>query len=306
MSTQLHAGCRKIYLFGRTFSNSFRPAFNLLARKLAEYQVEVSVFKPFKEFLDRCPESGLAFSGLFMDYSDLRDEPGLMLSIGGDGTFLEALTLVRDLPVPIAGINSGRLGFLSDIAQEEIGTAMDAIMQGRWDLEERTLIRVDCDQPLFGDFNFALNEITVHKRDDSSMIRINASLDGLHLNTYWADGLIVATPTGSTAYSLSVGGPLVLPGTDTFILSPIAPHHLTVRPLVYQDNMSLTLQTKSRSGNLLVSADSRSVIIEDRLELRIRKAPFMLKTIRLHDHNFYQTLRSKLMWGADPRNYNGL
>ncbi|MDD3870581.1 MAG: NAD kinase [Bacteroidales bacterium] len=295
---------RTIYLFGRSFDAKFLPSFKLVLQKLAEYEAEILVFQPFREFLNGSLSEDLSGYPLFRSYEDLKGRPGLMLSIGGDGTFLEASTLVRDLPVPIAGINSGRLGFLADIAQEEISRAVDSILTGDWDIQERTLIQVDCDQPLFGDFNFALNEITVHKRDDSSMIRINASLDGLYLNTYWADGLIVATPTGSTAYSLSVGGPLVLPGTGTFVLSPIAPHHLTVRPLIYRDNLRLTLQTRSRSGNLLVSADSRSVIIEDRLELRISKAPFALQTIRLRDHNIYQTLRSKLMWGADPRNFD--
>ncbi len=295
-------GLNRIFLFGRAFDDAFRLPFALLLEKLRNYNTDIHVFQPFKSFLDCWMENDGIFSGTFLSYEDLFDKEGIMFSIGGDGTFLEAVTLVRDLPVAIAGINSGRLGFLSDISQEEIVMAVDTVMNGTIETEERTLIQVDCDQPLFGDFNFALNEITVHKRDDSSMIKIHTYLDGLFLNTYWADGLIVSTPTGSTAYSLSVGGPLVLPGTGNFILSPISPHHLTVRPLVFRDNMKITLRTESRSGNLLVSADSRSVIIEDNLELRISKAPFKIKTIRLRDHNFYQTLRSKLMWGADKRN----
>lgn len=293
---------RFILLFGKTFEEGFREPFRKLVGKLMEHKARILVFEPFKSFLD-CWLTDLDYrSGTFASYEDLSRIEGVMFSIGGDGTFLEAITLVRDLPVPIAGINSGRLGFLSDIAQEEIPDAVDAVLNGQVELEDRTLIQVECDLPLFGDFNFALNEITVHKRDDSSMIKIHAYLDGHFLNTYWADGLIVATPTGSTAYSLSVGGPLVLNGTSNFILSPISPHNLTVRPLVYNDDKELTLRMESRSGNLLVSADSRSAVIEDRIELRIRKAPFAVKTIRLHNHNFYQTLRSKLMWGADNRN----
>ena len=156
--------------------------------------------------------------------------------------------------------------------------------------------------PLFGDFNIALNEMTVHKRDDSSMITIHAYLDGQFLNSYWADGLILSTPTGSTAYSLSVGGPLLLPGASEFIISPIAPHNLTVRPLVYPDDKTLTLKIDGRSKHILVSLDSRSVVMESNLELKISKAPYKIKTLHLKDHQFYNTIRSKLMWGVDRRN----
>lgn len=291
-----------IFLFGRAFDEGFRLPFRLLLSRLEEYDVQVMIFGPLKEFLDSWSDDQYSFSGIFNRYEDLIGLPGVMFSIGGDGTFLEAITLVRDLPIPLAGINSGRLGFLADISQDEIPSAVDMIMQNKAGIDERVLLQLDSDHPLFGDFNFALNEITVHKRDDSSMIKISAFLDGHFLNIYWADGLIVATPTGSTAYSLSVGGPLVLPDTHNIILSPIAPHNLTVRPLVFRDSMKLTLQIESRSGNLLVSADSRSAVIEDRLELTIYKAPFSIKTIRLRGHNFYHTLRTKLMWGADRRN----
>ncbi len=293
---------KQIFLFGRDFDEGFRLSFGLLLNRLLEYNVQVMIFGPFKDFIDCWNDERFPWCGVFQTYEDLKGLQGVMFSIGGDGTFLEAITLVRDLPIPLAGINSGRLGFLADISQDEIAVAVDSVMQNTAGIDERVLLQVDSDQPVFGDFNFALNEITVHKRDDSSMIKIIAFLDGQFLNIYWADGLIVATPTGSTAYSLSVGGPLVLPDTQNFVLSPIAPHNLTVRPLVFNDSMKLTLRIESRSGNLLVSADSRSAVIEDRLELNIYKAPFRLKTIRLRNHNFYHTLRTKLMWGADRRN----
>lgn len=292
----------QVFLFGREFEEGFMLPFRLLLNRLLDYQVKVMIFSPLKDFIETWYGEKYPFSGTFQTYEDLNGLQGVMFSIGGDGTFLEAITLVRDLPIPLAGINSGRLGFLADISQDEIIVAVDAVMQNKAGLDERVILQVDSDQPVFGDFNFALNEITVHKRDDSSMIKIVAFLDGQFLNNYWADGLIVATPTGSTAYSLSVGGPLVLPDTRNFVLSPIAPHNLTVRPLVFKDSMKLTLQIESRSGNLLVSADSRSAVIEDRLELTIYKAPFCIKTIRLREHNFYHTLRTKLMWGADRRN----
>ncbi|MFH0761859.1 MAG: NAD kinase [Bacteroidota bacterium] len=293
---------KTVLLFGREFAEGFRDSFRLLINRLQKYGARIYIFEPFEKFI-RCSIPDMpVIDGTYSTYEDLRNIGGVMLSIGGDGTFLEAITFVRDLPVPLAGINCGRLGFLADISQEEISSAVDTVMHDSGKKEELTLIRVACDQPLFGDLNFALNEITVHKRDDSSMIRIHASLNGEFLNTYWADGLIVSTPTGSTAYSLSVGGPLVLPGTGNLILSPIAPHNLTVRPLVYNDSMELSLRVESRSGNLLVSADSRSVVIDHSLELHITKAPFRITTIRLREHGFYQTLRSKLMWGADKRN----
>ena len=293
---------KQVFLFGREFDEGFREPFRLLLRRLAEYDVKVMIFKPLKDFVETWNEQKFSYSGAFQSYEDLVGLEGAMFSIGGDGTFLEAVTLVRELPIPLAGINSGRLGFLADISQDEIYLAVDAVIQNKAGIDERVLLQVDSDQDVFGSFNFALNEITVHKRDDSSMIKIMAFLDGQFLNVYWADGLIVATPTGSTAYSLSVGGPLVLPDTQNFVLSPIAPHNLTVRPLVFKDSMKLTLQIESRSGNLLVSADSRSAVIEDKLELTIYKAPFRIKTIRLEGHNFYHTLRTKLMWGADRRN----
>ncbi len=293
---------KRIFLFGREFDEGFKVPFRLLLDQLLAYKVEIRIFSPLKEFILPWTDERSAGCHVFRSYEDLIGLDGLMFSIGGDGTFLEAVTLVRDLPIPLAGINSGRLGFLADISQEEMTAAVDAILQNRTGFDERALLQVDSEPSLFDGFNYALNEITVHKRDDSSMIKINAFLDGQFLNTYWADGLIVATPTGSTAYSLSVGGPLVLPNSNNIILSPIAPHNLTVRPLVFNDNMKLSLHVESRSGNLLVSADSRSVVIEDRLELIIYKAPFVLKTISLREQNFYQTLRTKLMWGADRRN----
>lgn len=300
--TNADPAVKLIFIFGREFDEGFRQPFRLLLSRLNEYGVKVMIFKPLKQFVESWTNEDFSFSGVFQTYEDLTGLQGIMFSIGGDGTFLEAITLVRDLPIPLAGINSGRLGFLADISQDEILVAVDSILQNKAGMDERVLLNVDIDKPVFGPLNFALNEITVHKRDDSSMIKIIAFLDGQFLNIYWADGLIVATPTGSTAYSLSVGGPLVLPDSQNFVLSPIAPHNLTVRPLVFKDSMKLTLQIESRSGSLLLSADSRSVVIEDRLELNIYKAPFAIRTYRLKGHNFYHTLRTKLMWGADRRN----
>jgi len=295
-----HTSC--VLLFGKSFGESFRIHFHTLLSKLASHGTRIYFFKSFYEYVDGWIDEKIEIAGTFSTPSDLPEDADVMLSIGGDGTFLEAVSYVRDKEIPVAGINSGRLGFLADIAQEEISKALDSILNGSYQVEERTLLELKSEQDLFGDFNFALNEITVHKRDDSSMIKLHAYLNDQFLNTYWADGLIISTPTGSTAYSLSVGGPIVSPGVRDFILAPIAPHNLTVRPLVVPDDMELKLRMEGRSGKILVSLDSRSVVVEAGVELRITRAPFKVITIRLNDHSFYNTLRSKLMWGLDRRN----
>ncbi len=293
---------KRVLLFGHHFPDEFRIPFRLMMSKIRDHKVECHIYKPLYDKVKGMFEDE-GFDGFFVHHGDLTGQDEVMLSLGGDGTYLEAVTFVRERTIPIAGINIGRLGFLAAIGQDEITTAVDSILQGFFEIEQRALIRVETEQALFGDFNFALNEITVHKRDDASMITIHVWLDGRFLNSYWADGLIVATPTGSTAYSLSVGGPLVLPGTGTFLLSPIAPHNLTVRPLVYKDTMTLTLKMEGRSGKVLVSADSRSVVVDDHVELKISRAPFNILIPRLKNHDFFQTLRGKLMWGADKRNW---
>ena len=291
-----------VLLFGKSFSEPFRLHFRMLLERLKTQGAQIYIFEPFLVFIQEFLSEDITFSGSYANAGEVPAGADFMLSIGGDGTFLEAATFVRNKDIPIAGVNAGRLGFLADIAQEDIAQAVDSILYGLYSIEERALLQLNSDQELFGDFKFALNELTVHKRDDSSMIKIMAFLDGDYLTTYWADGLIISTPTGSTAYSLSVGGPMVLPDANDFIIAPIAPHNLTVRPLVYPDKKELTLRMEGRSGHLLVSLDSQSVVVESDIELRITKAPFVLKTIRLQNHSFYKTLRSKLMWGADKRN----
>lgn len=226
----------------------------------------------------------------------------LMLSIGGDGTFLEAVTLVRDSQIPIAGINSGRLGFLAAIAKEEIQEAVLDIVNGRYLVRELDLLEAQTEGNRFGKFNFALNELAIAKRDSSSMITIHTYIDGEFLNSYWADGLIVATATGSTAYSLSVGGPIMHPASSSFIVSPIAPHNLNVRPLVVPNHVSITLKVDARGGFYLASLDSRSEVLGEEITIQVRKADFKVCVVERFKTSFYSTLRNKLMWGADKRN----
>ena len=204
--------------------------------------------------------------------------------------------------IPLVGINSGRLGFLSDISRDEIEKALDDIIAGNIIIDERTVLELEIVHKDHSDFHYGLNEITVTKLDSSSMISIHTSINGEFLNTYWADGLIVATPTGSTAYSLSVGGPILTPDSQNFVISPIAPHNLTVRPIVVPDHHSITLLVEGRGLHFLTTVDSQSEAICFSVLLKIRKAPFNVKTIRLKDHSFFSTLRNKLMWGVDKRN----
>lgn len=211
---------------------------------------------------------------------------------------MDGVTIVRDSGIPLVGINCGRLGFMADIAQDEIPQALTDLFAGNFTIEERSLLKLETSRNgLFDEFNFALNEFTVHKKDSASMITIHTYLNNEYLNSYWADGLIISTPTGSTAYSLSVGGPILIPNTQNFIISPISPHNLTVRPIVVPNYHEITLRVEGRSDSYLASLDSRSSIFESSIELKIRRADFQIKVIKLKSHSFYATLRNKLMWG---------
>lgn len=291
----------KIALYGKTFSESFRPFISQLLDKLAENNVSISVYKPFCEYI--CSETG--FSGMLMEqFINIEEIDGsydLIVSIGGDGTFLESMPFAVQNNIPIIGINSGRLGFLAYISKEDIVTAFDAIFGKSFTIEERALIKLVSPDNFFRGLDCALNEVTIQK-SDSTMITVNAYVNDDFLNTYRTDGLIVSTPTGSTAYSLSVGGPIVLPGSGAFIIAPIASHNLTVRPLVIPDNKTITLEVTSRSGSFLVTADNRTVKTGSTGKFVLRKAENTLKMLRLPNTSFYGTLRDKLMWGADKRN----
>ncbi len=291
----------KIAVYGRSFSTDFSDNVRELLQRLTDNNVEVSVFSPFSNFLktntgiDQVP--GKTFSG----FEDFDEKTDFVLSIGGDGTILESISLVRDSGIPIIGINSGKLGFLSSIAKEEINQAIDCILKGDYTLEERSLIKIAYPENIFGSFSYGLNEITIQKKD-SKMITIHAYLNGDFLNSYWADGLIISTPTGSTAYSLSAGGPIITPDSGVFIISPIAPHNLTVRPLVIPDNNEITLEVDFRYNEFLLSMDFYTARIENRMKIKLQKAPFSIKLVNLNYQNFYSTLRNKLMWGVDKRN----
>ncbi len=291
----------KIAIYSYKLDDKYLSFIELLFQSLLNRKVDVLVHNIFytdlngKTVLDEKLEQ-------FKSYQDLKGVDYLF-SIGGDGTLLKTITYVRDSGIPILGINTGRLGFLTSIATEEIDGAIDAVISGDFDLDTRSLLRLETENDLFGDINYALNEITLQKTDTSSMITIQVYLGDDFLNSYWADGLIISTPTGSTAYSLSCNGPIILPGSGNIIINPIAPHNLNVRPLVIPDDVELTLKIGGRTENFLVALDSRSLSIPLYSELKIKKAEHQINLIRLKSYDFLNTLRTKLIWGFDKRNY---
>lgn len=238
----------------------------------------------------------------FASHKDLQSGIDLSFSIGGDGTFIQNVKYIRDSGVPVLGINTGRLGFLSNISKEHLEEAMDLVRRKEYVHQERSLIRVETEGDLFGADNVALNEVVLQKKDTSSMITVHAELDGKYLNSYWADGLICATPSGSTAYSLSCGGPIVTPGCQVHILTPIAPHNLNVRPMVVPDHMPIKLTIEGRDRNYLISLDGDSKHIKNNQEVMVYKADYMINVIKFADNNFLDTIRNKMLWGIDKRN----
>lgn len=240
--------------------------------------------------------------GIIHHQAFVTNEFDVLVSIGGDGTILDSVRKVGSSGIPILGINTGRLGFLSSTQFDELESALERLKTGDYQVDQRTLIQVDANDDLFGAQNFALNEVSVHKSSTSSMLVVQAYLDDFFLNTYWSDGLIVSTPTGSTGYSLSTGGPIIAPGTNNMIITPIAPHNLNVRPLVISDSRKVRLQVEGNDPNFMISLDSQSKILSSDVEISISKADFTVGLIRFGPHDYFQTLREKLMWGSDRRN----
>ena len=268
-----------------------------LLSKLYKMGVTVKMCREFYEFIK--PSLGEMQNEPIL-FDDEHFTADMVISMGGDGTFLKAARKVGSKGIPIIGINTGRLGFLADIHPNEIEQTIDEIIQGNYNIEERSVLQLKCNHPTI-DYPYALNEISILKRDDASMITIHTHIDNSYLATYQSDGLIVATPTGSTAYSMSVGGPIIEPNTKTLIITPIAPHSLNVRPFVIRDDITVRLKVESRSHNYLISLDGGSFKCSEETELCIRRAPYTVKVIKRKHHLFYDTLREKLMWGADNR-----
>lgn len=238
----------------------------------------------------------------FNSHQDFKTGIDCAFSVGGDGTFIKTVSYIRDSGVPILGINTGRLGFLANINRDQIHSTLDLVKEKKFVFQERSLLRVETEDDLFGEDNIALNEVTLHKKDTASMITVHAALDGAYLNSYWADGLIVATPTGSTAYSLSCGGPIITPGCLVHILTPIAAHNLNVRPMVVPDHLPIKLKIEGRQRKYLVSLDSKTKPIAEGAEIMIHKAEFMINVMKFEENSFLDTIRNKMLWGLDKRN----
>ncbi|MCF6214296.1 MAG: NAD kinase [Flavobacteriaceae bacterium] len=240
----------------------------------------------------------------FTSFKDLDKSYDIMITVGGDGTILKAVTLVKDLNIPILGINTGRLGFLATVQKTKIKEAIEALVQNKFSIKERELLKIHTNPNSndFKDLNFALNEVAINRKDSTSMININTFIDDAYLNSYWADGLIVATPTGSTGYSLSCGGPVIIPSAKSLVITPIAPHNLNVRPLVIPNDSKIKLQVSGRSNQFLISLDSRIITVEKHTEIYIQTADFKLKMVHFNNQTFLKTLREKMLWGRDTRN----
>jgi len=289
-----------IAIFGSPYPEHFSKYIQHLIKKLETEHINLIIEEEFSVFLENNIRFNKSIS-TFNSYETLKNKADFLLSIGGDGTLLKAVTYVRESEIPIMGINTGRLGFISSISADQIDDAITDILKGNYRINERTLLELSSDKKLFKNKNFALNEVAVSKKDTSSMIRIDAYVDDEFLNTYWADGLVVSTPTGSTGYSLSCGGPIIMPGTNNIIITPNAPHNLNVRPIVIDDNSVVKLKVEDRDQLALVSLDSRSRAFDSETELIIKKASFKIKLVQPQNNSFTKTIRHKLMWGLDKR-----
>ncbi len=291
----------KLAVFGRKFDKGFEASLHVFFNKVCEQNAEVYIYKPFFDFLKNNPLNNICAFKEFNSFENITPDFDFFFSLGGDGTFLEAVQFVRDSGIPIVGINTGHLGFLANISQEEIGKSLDYIFTGDYVTEKRSLIAFHSPDNPFSDFPYGLNEVTIQK-NDPSLIAIDVEINGNFLNTYWTDGLIISTPTGSTAYTMSAGGPILSPDCHAIIISPIASHNLTVRPIVITDNVELKLKVKSRSGLFLVTIDSRSHEFSCEKPIILKMAGFTIQMAQLPNHTFFSTIRKKLMWGADIRN----
>ena len=290
----------RIAIHGRKIDSKSEHYVRQLMDCLQAKKSEIVISAPFMKNL-REQDFDLKGVDTFAYNSELA-ETDFVFSVGGDGTLLETVAYVGHLQLPIVAVNTGRLGFLATISKEMIPQAVEALYSNEFSFELRNLIRVDSDRDIFNSKNFGLNDFTILKKDTSAMITVHAYIDGEYLNSYWADGLIVSTPTGSTGYSLSCGGPVVLPQSNNFIITPVSPHNLTVRPMVVSDKSVISFEIEGRSKNFLVSLDTRSYTVDASVQMAVSRESFQAKLVKLDGYNFLDTLRMKLNWGYDARN----
>lgn len=288
----------RIALLGNVFQTKKNAYIKRVLKKLAELQADVCIEEGFADFLNR--ELSVSLNG--MDTFKMPHlKADLVISMGGDGTFLTSAAQVGARGIPILGINTGRLGFLADVSPEDIENALDAVFDGRYTIEQRAVIAMTLNGETYHGYPYALNEVAILKHDNSSLIEIDTHINGALLTNYMSDGLIISTPTGSTGYSLSVGGPIIVPRSGTFCLSPVASHSLSTRPVIVCDDVVITLRVRSRSNNFLIAVDGRSESISENTTITLRRAPYAIGVMKVMHQNFFDTLRDKMMWGADQR-----
>lgn len=290
----------RIGIHGKDFQQKSTRFLVKILDALKQRNVETWVSDKFLKLVR--PASLTSYKLKPFDHTTSLTNLDFFLSLGGDGTMLESVTYIGKAEVPILGINTGRLGFLAINSREDLEAAIESLVNGNFSIDTRTLLRLTSSAKHFGNLNFALNDFTIMKKDTSSMITVHVFVDGQLLNSYWADGIIVSTPTGSTGYSLSCGGPLVYPKSESFIITPVSPHNLGTRPIVLSDKSEITFQIEGRSKKYLVSLDSRFETIDESVKLKIKKEKFHVNLVQLHGQHYFQTLRQKLNWGLDIRN----
>lgn len=292
----------KVAIFGQYYQNDTRPIIKDIFVFFNRNQVEMVIEENFLKILyeEKIVEKQYK---TFSSHTDLDNSFSIVISIGGDGTILRAATYVRDSSIPILGVNAGRLGFLAKVQKESIESFLQIVLEKKYSITERTLLSMECSPALAQmSVDFAMNEVAVSRKDTTSMITIETFLNGEYLNSYWADGLIIATPTGSTGYSLSCGGPILTPDVKALVITPIAPHNLNARPLVIPDDTEITLKVSGREEQYLVSLDSRITSVNNNAVLKIKKTPFRINMVEIPEETFFKTLRNKLLWGEDKRN----
>jgi NAD+ kinase len=290
----------RIAVHGKEFNRQSAPYILRVFEVLKQQSVDILVTEKFSKYLKAAAFKKIKYKTF--THGDSLKYVDAFVSIGGDGTLLEAVTYIGKAEIPILGINAGRLGFLATNAKEEAEQAILKVCAGQYTLDQRSALKVETNKDVFGKLNFALNDVTLVKKDTSSMITIHTYLNGEFLNSYWADGIIVSTPTGSTGYSLSCGGPLIFPKSENFVITPVSPHNLTVRPIIVPDNVEITFGVEGRSKKFLVSLDSRVAAVDYTIKLKVSKADFAVNLIQLEGQNYFRTLRHKLNWGLDIRN----
>jgi len=290
----------KIGVHGKEFTRQSAPFIEKIFQLFQLHEAEVFVSVDFSRFLKLAAFKKFKYK-IYKPGDNLKSLQ-FFVSIGGDGTLLDSITHIGKTEIPVLGINTGRLGFLATINREEAERALAKVIEGAYSVDKRALLRLQSNREIFGKLNFALNDFTVVKKDTSSMITIHTYLDGEFLNSYWADGIIVSTPTGSTGYSLSCGGPLIFPRSGNFVITPVSPHNLTVRPIVVSDSSEISFQIEGRNKKFLISLDSRMATVDSSVKLKVVKADFKINLIQLEGQHYFKTLRQKLNWGLDIRN----